>query len=107
MRHFAHVSVLGLVAAALAGCNGDAAPGTGPANQGRVPFPELGIGTYKGFVGGLYPVGANAEPAAHAAAGQSRAQSIVSLDTSGTPSPSGRAVLLSLGMSNTTQELCS
>ena len=68
--------------AAIAGC-GDKGPGTAPATAGRVPLPQLGIGTYKGFVGGLYPAGANVEPAAHAAAGQSRAQTIVPLDTSG------------------------
>ena len=88
--------------AAIAGC-GDKGPGTAPAMAGRVPLPQLGIGTYKGFVGGLYPAGANVEPAAHAAAGQSRAQAIVPLDTSGAPSTGGKIVLLSLGMSNTTQ----
>src|SRR5438876_1307378 len=92
--------------AAIAGC-GDKGPGTAPAMAGRVPLPQLGIGTYKGFVGGLYPAGANVEPAAHAAAGQSRAQAIVPLDTSGAPSTGGKIVLLSLGMSNTTQEFCS
>src|SRR5439155_1541883 len=92
--------------AAIAGC-GDKGPGTAPATAGRVPLPQLGIGTYKGFVGGLYPAGANVEPAAHAAAGQSRAQAIVPLDTSGAPSAGGKIVLLSLGMSNTTQEFCS
>jgi len=92
--------------AAIAGC-GDKGPGTAPATAGRVPLPQLGIGTYKGFVGGLYPAGANVEPAAHAAAGQSRAQTIVPLDTSGAPSTGGKIVLLSVGMSNTTQEFCS
>src|SRR6266496_1321191 len=93
------------LAVAIGGC-GNKGPGTGPANAGRVPLPELGIGTYKGFVGGLYPAGANVEPTAHAAAGQSRAQAVVPLDTSGTPSAGGKVVLLSLGMSNTTQEFC-
>lgn len=91
---------------AIAGCDGNG-PGTGPANERRVPLPELGTGTYKGFVGGLYTGGANVEPAAHAAAGHARAQAVVALDTSGTPSAGGKIVLLSLGMSNTTQEFCS
>src|SRR6266542_1435312 len=72
------------LAVAIGGC-GNKGPGTGPANAGRVPLPELGIGTYKGFVGGLYPAGANVEPTAHAAAGQSRAQAVVPPDTSCTP----------------------
>src|SRR5438046_3914540 len=92
--------------AAIAGC-GDKGPGTAPATAGRVPLPQVGIGTYKGLVGGLYPAGANVEPAAHAAAGQSRARSLVHLDTSGVLSTGAEIVLLSLGMSNTTQEFCS
>src|SRR6266576_4062453 len=104
----ARAARLPLLAAALvlAGC-GDPAPGTGPTPEARVPLPQLGIGRYKGSVGGLYPTGANVEPAAHAAAGQSRAQAIVPLDTSGAASAGGKIVLLSLGMSNTTQEFCS
>jgi len=105
MRAFCRLSLFSL-AVAIAGC-GNNGSGTGPATAGRVPLPQLGIGTYKGFVGGLYPAGANVEPAAHAAAGQSRAQAIVPLDTSGALSASGKVVLLSLGMSNTTQEFCS
>jgi len=97
--------LLGLSFMALSGCSGNAS-GPGPAATGRVPLPDLGSGTYKGFIGGLYPAG-NVEPAAHAAAGQSRAQAVVPLDTSGTPSTGGRIVLLSIGMSNTTQEFCS
>src|SRR6266480_1103965 len=103
----ARAARLPLLAAALvlAGC-GDPAPGTGPTPEARVPLPQLGIGRYKGSVGGLYPTGANVEPAAHASAGQSRAQAIVPRDTSGAPSAGGTIVLLSLGMSNTTQEFC-
>ncbi len=105
MGAFRRLSLVGLTVA-VAGC-GNGGPGTGPAAAGPVPLPELGIGTYKGFVGGLYPAGANVEPTGHAAAGQSRAKAVVPLDTSGTPSAVGKVVLLSLGMSNTTQEFCS
>jgi len=103
MMRLSRLLVLGLV---VTGCGGDG-PGTGPATGGRVPLPELGTGTYKGFTGGLYPGGSNAAPAAHAAAGQARAQAIAPLDTSGAPSASGAIVMVSVGMSNTTGEFCS
>jgi hypothetical protein len=89
----------------LAGCSGDA-----PTNTDRpgavVALTDMGQRTYKGFTGGLYP-GGNDAPAAHAAAGVQRAQLIVPLDAGGNPSPGGKYVLLSMGMSNTTQEFCS
>ena len=106
MPSLSRLILLGLAFTAPSGCSGNAS-GPGPAAVGRVPLPDLGSRTYKGFVGGLYPAGSNVQPASHAAAGQSRAQAIVPLDTSGTPSAGGKIVLLSLGMSNTTQEFCS
>lgn len=72
-----------------------------------VPLTDLGAGTYLGFEGGLYPGGANAPPADHAAEGARRSARIEPLDRSGAPAPEGRIVLLSVGMSNTTQEFCS
>src|SRR6266704_3692159 len=105
MGAFCRLLLCGL-AVAIAGC-GNKGPGTGPATAGRVPLTELGMETYKGFGGGLYPAGGNVEPTAHAAAGQSRAQAVTPLATSGTPTAGGKVVLLSLGMSNTTQEFCS
>lgn len=90
-----------------------ACTGTSPAeNQepvpvaGRVPLPELGINTYKGFPGGLYPDGLNVPPAGHAAEGLARRNAVVPLGADGSPNASGRIVLLSVGMSNTTQEFC-
>jgi hypothetical protein len=77
-------------------------------STGRVPINDLGAGLYLGqYQGGLYPGGANDMPAAHAAEGLARAASIVPLDAQGKPNPGGRYVLMSVGMSNTTQEFCS
>src|SRR5262249_45150444 len=74
---------------------------------GLTPINDLGSGVYLGqFQGGLYPGGQNAVPANHASVGMSAAAQIVPRDTTGSPSPTGRVVLLSLGMSNTTQEFC-
>ena len=93
--------VFGLAAALACGDS------PGPSSAGRLPLPDLGSGTYKNWTGGLYPAGANAASGPHAAAGVTRAQAIVPRDTSGVPDPAGAIVLLSIGMSNTTQEFCS
>jgi hypothetical protein len=71
---------------------------------GKTPVTDLGIGFYQGSQGGLYPGGSNARPSAHEAAGLSIANSIAPLDTMGHPDPAGRVVLISIGMSNCTQE---
>ncbi len=74
-------------------------------STGRIPLNDLGAGLYLGVPGGLYPGGVNARPAAHEAAGLAIAQGIVPLDTLGQPDPvNGRVVLISIGMSNATQE---
>ncbi len=71
-----------------------------------VPLDQLGIGSYLGFSGGLYENGGNAIPPDHLAAGLLRAAQIVPRDSDGRPSPTGRIAMLSIGMSNTTQEFC-
>jgi hypothetical protein len=71
----------------------------------KVPINDLGKGLYLNqFQGGLYPNGSNIMPAAHALLGEQRAAQVQPLTPQGQSSPTGRYVLLSLGMSNTTQE---
>ncbi|MEZ5987609.1 MAG: hypothetical protein R3F30_00485 [Planctomycetota bacterium] len=73
-------------------------------STGLVPLVGLGTNKYKGFTGGLYPGASNTMPAAHAAAGLAEAKLLQPLDAQGKPSSTGKIVLLSIGMSNTTQE---
>ena len=81
-------------------------PPVSVATSGFPPLSDLGAATYLGFTGGLYAAGTNTPPAAHAAVGALRAASLVPRDVNGNPSASGKIVLLSLGMSNATQEFC-
>lgn len=74
-----------------------------PDTSSLKPLPELGNDEYRGFTGGLYPNGSNARPAAQEAAGLKLAKQIQPLDSTGKPDSRGRIVLLSIGMSNTSQ----
>ena len=97
----------------LAGCSsGDPSnqnpnPGGGPLPSAMVPLSDMGQSAYLGFSGGLYPNRSNTMPAQHSNVGIARANSIVPLDINGNPSVAGKIILLSIGMSNTTQEFCS
>ena len=71
---------------------------------GLVPLTDLGKDTHKGESGGLYPGGENVPPQGHLQAGLAIARQIVPLDHDGRRDESGKIVLLSVGMSNTTQE---
>jgi hypothetical protein len=71
---------------------------------GATPLIDLGGGTYQGFEGGLYPGGGNAPPGAHAALGQQALANIQPRNAAGNPDANGKIVLVSIGMSNTTQE---
>jgi hypothetical protein len=81
-------------------------PGDLPDVDVAAPLTELTGATYEGFLGGLYPGGANTVPSDHAAVGRSRAAEIQPLDQNGDPNPDGVYALLSVGMSNTTREFC-
>jgi hypothetical protein len=69
-----------------------------------VPLTELGEGKYKGEIGGLYGNGMNEPPEAHLASAIKATMHITPLDAEGKLDKSGKVVLLSIGMSNTTQE---
>ena len=71
---------------------------------GLVPLTDLGKGTYKGEQGGLYPGGENVPPSAHWKTGLELARHIAPLNQEGQRSEDGKIVLLTIGMSNTTQE---
>lgn len=97
----------GLTLAGVLACRSTAISGSaGGGNPLPVSLIDLTTGSYLGFSGGLYPNGTNAPPAAHDSVGRARARAIQPLDTSGAPAAAGKIVLLSVGMSNTTQEFC-
>jgi hypothetical protein len=73
---------------------------------GLVPLTNLTV-PYQGEDGGLYGKGQNEPPAALAAAAKTQTAKIVPLNAQGSPSPEGKIVLLSIGMSNTTMEFSS
>jgi hypothetical protein len=85
--------------------NGDWAKAHPPREStGLVALPALGSGQYRGEEGGLYPGGKNTPPPEYLAKGLALAKQVVSLDREGRSDAGGRIVLLSIGMSNTTQE---
>jgi len=78
--------------------------GLTPVQGSWIPLTELGTNLYKGEVGGLYGAGRNEPPASLLSAAREATRRIQPLDPAGAPSLDGKIVLLSLGMSNTTQE---
>src|SRR5579864_7192569 len=73
-----------------------------------IPIMDLGtssrVTSYKGFPGGLYENGSNQVPAGHNADGIRYAAEVQPLDGSGHPSPTGKIVFTSIGMSNAADE---
>ena len=84
------------------GPQGKAAPAKETA--GLVPVTDMASRLYKGQTGGLYGEGRNTPPDSHQAATIKELAKIQPLDAGGKPSKTGKIVLISLGMSNTTQE---
>jgi hypothetical protein len=76
-----------------------------PTDTVRIPLIDLP--SYFKIRGGLYPNGLNQPPADHDSAARAARNRIRALDVNGDESPFGKYVLLSIGMSNATQEWCS
>ena len=72
---------------------------------GFPPINDLGMGFFQGLQGGLYPNGSNSRPQNHNQVGLAIANNMQPLDAAGNPDPiNGKIVLISIGMSNTSQE---
>jgi hypothetical protein len=82
------------------------APEQKPAGLSRSykPLTELSDQRHEGQEGGLYGGGRNVPPDEHALAARRETSQIRPLDADGKEAADGKIVLLSLGMSNTTQE---
>lgn len=84
---------------------GQAVDNSGRESVGLKPVSDMTAeDAYKGETGGLYGDGRNEPPAPHAAAAAKETAKIVPLDAEGKPSASGKIVLVSISMSNATQE---
>ena len=79
---------------------------TEPAKErtGLVPLTEMGEAKHKEEDGGLYGGGRNEPPAEHEKAALAEAAAVVPRNARGEPSPDGKIALVSIGMSNTSQE---
>ena len=109
-------ALIGLVfASALAGCAAPPPPPPPPkpvvlgppTDTVKIPLTDLLARTYYGNPGGIYPGGINQPPADHDSAARARRNLIKPLDVNGDESSLGKFVLVSIGMSNATQEWCS
>ena len=73
-------------------------------STGLVPLTQSGAGTYQGFIGGLYPSGSNPAPDRARTRRNRTIISGASARRERLVRPNGKIVLLTIGMSNTTQE---
>lgn len=97
--------ILSLLTLTIPKPNATFASDCGKTSVGFTPLNDLGTGTHLGSQGGLYPNGSNQMSATHAQAGLAIAQTIHPLNATGQVDvANGRIVLLSIGMSNTSQE---
>ncbi|MBI4472252.1 MAG: hypothetical protein HY646_06260 [Acidobacteria bacterium] len=104
-RHLVAIILATLSVLFLTGATGAAsASDCSKTTVGLLPLTDLGSAAYKGFQGGLYPGGSKTRPAQHEASGLNLARAIQPLNAEGLPDPGGKYVLVSVGMSNTTQE---
>jgi hypothetical protein len=71
---------------------------------GFTPLTDLKAGRYQSFEGGLYPGGKNAPSTSYLKKGLAYAKLVKPRDAAGKAAAGGKIVLLSVGMSNTTQE---
>jgi hypothetical protein len=107
-----HRTLVVLAGAALLSC---AAPPPPPPPKPVVVLPPtdtvkislIDLPSYFKIRGGLYPNGVNQPPPDHDSAARAARNRIRALDVNGDESPFGKYVLISIGMSNTTQEWCS
>jgi hypothetical protein len=78
---------------------------SGKTSVGFKPLNEMSAtDKYKGEEGGLYGGGTNEPPAAHREAAEKELAKIVPVDAHGKPAANGKIVLVSISMSNATQE---
>jgi lysophospholipase L1-like esterase len=83
---------------------GEPPPG-GKASVGLKPLNEMAASDrYKGEDGGLYGGGKNEPPEAHLSAARKESAKVVPLDEAGKPAADGKIGLVSISMSNATQE---
>ena len=76
-----------------------------PTANGFTPLMDMTADdTYKGEDGGLYGSGLNEPPLSHRSAALKEIAKIQPSDGLGNPSPDGKIVIISIGMSNTSQE---
>jgi lysophospholipase L1-like esterase len=72
---------------------------------GMTPLIDMGVETYHGYSGGLYPGCMNCPPTAYTEAGLARAQQVVPRDRQGRADPNGTIAMCAIGMSNGSMEI--